>query len=34
VPCKFIDPLRESFGGEVLEGRGEEVQTPVESLVA
>jgi len=25
VPCKFSDPLCESFGDEVLEGRGEEV---------
>lgn len=34
MPCKFIDSLRESFGDEVLEGRGEEVQTPFEGLVA
>ena len=34
MPCKFIDPLRESFGDEVLEGRGKEVQTPFEGLIA
>jgi hypothetical protein len=34
VPCQFIDPLRESFGDEVLEGRGKEIQTAVEGFVA
>ena len=34
MPCQFIDPLRESFGDEVPEGRGKEVQTVVEALVA
>jgi hypothetical protein len=34
MPCKFSDPLRARFGDEVLEGRGEEVQKPVEGLVA
>jgi hypothetical protein len=34
VPCKFIDPLRENFGDEALEGWGKEIQTPFEGLVA